>query len=103
MGKEAIMVLAKFRADLKTSSLQLLRQMGCFAAIGGCAYVGLSLFRAADQTGYSSLIISALRGFGSIVAANLRIDPAYAMFVVPFLIVATLSIAGVYAWSNAGD
>jgi hypothetical protein len=44
-----------------------------------------------------------MRGFGGIATANLRIDPAYAMFVVPFLIVATLSIAGVYAWSNASD
>ncbi|MDP6953454.1 MAG: hypothetical protein QGF53_11925 [Alphaproteobacteria bacterium] len=97
------MVLAKFRADLKGSLLRLLRQMGCFAVIGGCGYLGLSLFRAADQTGYSSLIVSAMRGFGGIATANLRIDPAYAMFVVPFLIVATLSIAGVYAWSNASD
>ena len=90
-------------SDLRKSALRLLIQLLCLAGVAGCGFLGFSLFNAVDESGYGAVLIGAFRASGHTLGALISIDPVYASFVGPFLIVAALSLGGIIMWNRGGN
>ena len=98
-----VMSLEKLASDLRKSALQLFRQLLCLVGVAGCSFLAFSLFNTVDDRGYGAILIEAFRASGRVLSALVRIDPVYASFLFPFLIVATLSLGGMVMWSRRGN
>ncbi len=98
-----VVTVVKSLSDLRKTGLRLLIQLLCLAGVVGCGFLGFSLFNAVDERGYGAILINAFRASGRALGALISIDPAYASFVVPFLIVAALSLGGIVIWNRRGN
>ena len=103
MRKQMVVTVVSLLSDLRKSGLRLLTQLLCLAGVAGCGFLGFSLFNAVEERGYGAILIEAFRASGRTLGALIRIDPVYASFVVPFLIVAALSLGGIVMWNRRGN
>ena len=90
-------------SDLRKSAARLGCQLLCIAGVAGCSFLAYSLFNTVDRSGYGTILVETFRASGRTLGALVSIDPTYAAFVFPFLIVATLSLVGVAMWSRGGN
>lgn len=98
-----VMSVAELGSKLRKSTLQMLSQLVCLAGIAACSFLGFSLFNTIDDRGYGVILVETFRASGRVLGSLVRMDAVYASFLFPFLIVATLSLAGMVMWSRRGN
>ena len=98
-----VMSVAELGSKLRKSTLRLLSQLVCLAGIAACSLLALSLFNAIDDRGYGAILVETFRASGRALGSLARMDAVYASFLFPFLIVATLSLAGMAMLSRRDD
>lgn len=97
------MSVAELGSKLRKSTLQLLSQLVCLGGIAACSLLAYSLFNTIDERGYGAILVETFRASGRALGTLVRMDAVYASFLFPFLIVATLCLAGVAMWSRRGN
>ena len=98
-----VVTIAKLLSDLRISALRLLSRLLCLAGVSACSFLAFSLFNTVDEHGYGAILIEAFRASGRVLGTLVRMDPVYASFLLPFLLVATLSLGGMVMWSRRGN